>query len=247
MSHHSLCFFILYILHGILQVSCYSNGHNLRTKSISAGGICLKKDSCSCTFQDGTEINLHFLDTKPRPRFTTNSQFENCSWNPCTGYTVGHTKDVAMAMNGGVLGLQAGASFRTFETNDFGIYYSSTGVVILNCSDNMRTNFKMKDICPLGTFPCFEYSGPCHPKTPHVPVEPKRLSTGSIILIVTFSIIIVYIVGGCLVTSFCLNSTGMQRCPNVTLWSKLGSLTKDGFSYASSKVKPSSRSSYENI
>ncbi|XP_029655522.2 uncharacterized protein LOC115229283 isoform X2 [Octopus sinensis] len=99
-------------------------------------------------------------------------------------------------------------------------------VVILNCSDNMRINFKLKDNCPQGMILCFEYSGPCHIKTPHVPVEPKKLSTGSIISIVTFSIIIVYLVGGCLVTSFYLNSTGMERCPNVTLWSKLGSLIK---------------------
>ncbi|XP_036355054.1 uncharacterized protein LOC115229283 isoform X1 [Octopus sinensis] len=247
MSHYSICLIILYILHGILQVSCYSNGHNLRTKSISAGGKCLKNDSCSCTFENGTEINLHFLDTKPRPRFTIDSEFQKYSWNPCTGYTVGDTKDVAMAMNGGVLGLQAGASFRTFETNDFGIYYSSYAVVILNCSDNMRINFKLKDNCPQGMILCFEYSGPCHIKTPHVPVEPKKLSTGSIISIVTFSIIIVYLVGGCLVTSFYLNSTGMERCPNVTLWSKLGSLIKDGFSYTFSKVKSSSRSSYESI
>ncbi|CAI9715951.1 Hypothetical predicted protein [Octopus vulgaris] len=117
--------------------------------------------------------------------FTIDSEFQKYSWNPCTGYTVGDTKDVAMAMSDIVLGLQANASFRTFETNDFGIFYSSYAVVILNCSDNMRINFKLKDNCPQGMILCFEYSGPCHPKTPHVPVEPKKLSTGSIISIVT--------------------------------------------------------------
>ncbi|XP_014773253.1 cln5-like protein 1 [Octopus bimaculoides] len=118
---------------------------------------------------------------------------------------------------------------------------------MLNCNDAMHINFKVKDQCPKDIILCFEYSGPCHSKTPHVPVEPKKLSTGSIIVIITFSIMIVYIVGGCLVTSFYRNSTGMERCPNVRLWSNLGSLIKDGFSYTFSKIKSSKSGGYESI
>ena len=33
--------------------------------------ICRQKDSCTCVRSDGTGINLHHLDTGPKPRYVT--------------------------------------------------------------------------------------------------------------------------------------------------------------------------------
>uniref|UniRef100_A0A146ZTF6 Cation-dependent mannose-6-phosphate receptor n=1 Tax=Fundulus heteroclitus TaxID=8078 RepID=A0A146ZTF6_FUNHE len=59
------------------------------------------------------------------------------------------------------------------------------------------------------------------------PVE-SRLSAGSIILIIIFCLVAVYLIGGFLYQRLIVGAKGMEQFPNYAFWVEVGNLTADG-------------------
>lgn len=60
------------------------------------------------------------------------------------------------------------------------------------------------------------------------PAITSKLSAGSILLIVLFSCLTLYIVGGFLYQRLVVGAKGMEQFPNYSFWQDLGNLTADG-------------------
>ncbi|KAK1162138.1 cation-dependent mannose-6-phosphate receptor-like [Acipenser oxyrinchus oxyrinchus] len=60
------------------------------------------------------------------------------------------------------------------------------------------------------------------------PVITSKLNAGSILLIVFFSCLTLYIVGGFLYQRLVVGAKGMEQFPNYSFWQDLGNLTADG-------------------
>lgn len=60
------------------------------------------------------------------------------------------------------------------------------------------------------------------------PAIESKLSTGSIILIIGFSLLAVYLVGGFLYQRLIVGAKGMEQFPNYAFWMEFGNLAADG-------------------
>ncbi|XP_052002979.1 cation-dependent mannose-6-phosphate receptor-like [Xyrauchen texanus] len=60
------------------------------------------------------------------------------------------------------------------------------------------------------------------------PVTPSKLSAGSILLIVAFSCLAVYLTGGFLYQRLVVGAKGVEQFPNYAFWSEIGNLSADG-------------------
>ncbi|XP_023212159.1 uncharacterized protein LOC111615015 [Centruroides sculpturatus] len=72
-------------------------------------------------------------------------------------------------------------------------------------------------------------AGGCH--APEPTPEPKsgsKLSTGSILLIVLFTFLVIYIIGGIIWNGYCLGASGIELLPNLEFWREFPALVTDG-------------------
>lgn len=216
-----------------------------QSSNVQVESNCVKKDSCTCVRKDGTGINLHKLDTAPKPRFSIQSYGQCIQWNPCTGFTVEKDNDVAVSFGFSVaerivFGHQQNSSFIKYHEADALIYKgdNTTSRIYLYCEEGAKPTFTFISI----TNYVLEgaYQGPCSWKT-----EEKSISTGSIILITFFVILIIYFVIGWVVNVYVRKAEGYEKIPNYSFWSKLPSLIKDGCIYTCRKK--SAKSAYESI
>lgn len=60
------------------------------------------------------------------------------------------------------------------------------------------------------------------------PVIPSNLSAGSIILIIVFCCLAVYLIGGFLYQRLVVGAKGVEQFPNYAFWSEIGNLSADG-------------------
>ncbi|XP_068615426.1 cation-dependent mannose-6-phosphate receptor [Brachionichthys hirsutus] len=60
------------------------------------------------------------------------------------------------------------------------------------------------------------------------PVVQSQLGTGSIILIIVFSLFILYLIGGFLYQRFIVGAKGMEQFPNYAFWVEVGNRLADG-------------------
>lgn len=193
---------------------------------------CVKKDSCTCVRKDGTGINLHKLDTAPKPRFSIKSDYQYIQWNPCTGYTIDKDNDVAVsygfiAAEQIVFGHQKYSSFIKYHDVDALIYKADnmSSRIYLYCEEDTTPTFKFISV----TNDLLEgaYQGPCtFEKT-----EEKSISTGSIILITFFVVLIIYFVLGWVINVYVRKAEGYEKIPNYSFWSSLPTFIKDGCIY----------------
>ncbi|XP_078378608.1 cation-dependent mannose-6-phosphate receptor-like [Oculina patagonica] len=95
----------------------------------------------------------------------------------------------------------------------------------------------------------------CH-HNPEGPGGSSGLSTGSILLIVFFVLLIVYIIGGILINKYKLGVESMpEMCPNYQFWAGIPSLIKDGVLFTCGGIKSAcstlcqkcNKESYANI
>ncbi|KAJ8354988.1 hypothetical protein SKAU_G00225550 [Synaphobranchus kaupii] len=63
---------------------------------------------------------------------------------------------------------------------------------------------------------------------PAIPAIPSHLSVGSVLLIVGFSFLAVYLIGGFLYQRLVVGAKGVEQFPNYTFWQEIGNLTADG-------------------
>lgn len=75
--------------------------------------------------------------------------------------------------------------------------------------------------------------------TPGIPttVSPKtesKLSTGSILLILFFTFLVIYVIGGILWNGYCQGASGMEMLPNIEFWRDFPALITDGARFTAS-------------
>lgn len=64
------------------------------------------------------------------------------------------------------------------------------------------------------------------------------LSAGSVLLIIVFSVLIIYFIGGIVIRKFIGGATGYEIIPNYDFWSDIPLLIKDGALYTFSGCRP---------
>ncbi|XP_063342137.1 cation-dependent mannose-6-phosphate receptor [Pelmatolapia mariae] len=79
------------------------------------------------------------------------------------------------------------------------------------------------------------------------PVIESKLSTGSIILIIGFSLLAVYLVGGFLYQRVIVGAKGVEQFPNYAFWVEFGNLTADGCDFVCRSRKREESPAYRGV
>ncbi|XP_031551236.1 uncharacterized protein LOC116288573 [Actinia tenebrosa] len=218
---------------------------------------CSMIDACKASTDKGN-INLWpLIETGKPPRFSNIKEEKNkdntYSWNPCNPWTenassgTNECKDVAVCLlhvnSGETLYYGVGKANTTrFQldggTGDCSITYTghfislATQVQInLNCNEDeegridefihsqdseiIKATLHSKYACPLN----------------------KNLSTGSVLLIIFFSVLVIYLLGGMLFLKVTRGARGKELLPNYPFWSDLFMLMQEGCVFTVDKVK----------
>ncbi|XP_064613849.1 uncharacterized protein LOC135477612 isoform X1 [Liolophura sinensis] len=217
---------------------------------------CTKISACSCKNSQGT-IDLSPLDSGGGdPKFkdiqSSDAGGNSFSWNPCTPFSEGD----GTCTNVAACQVQPGSppSYFSTGTQDSATFATdpSSGVLTLQYSattDVTRTTYvtltcdQSQDpgqVTATGEDPTIqaeynmEYTGKyaCPTSNPPSPTPSGGggggLSVGSILCIVFFALIIVYVAIGIVVQIFVRKASGKEIIPNVGFWSRLPGLVRDG-------------------
>ena len=186
-----------------------------------------------------------FQDTDPMTRYTY-------YWSPCKDITRGQITSSCLQEDSMVNEFDCGAH-KSFHTEVQG----GNAAFPMDASDNQRHSeivcfckpggkdtfkFEMEDLdiqglCDLsltGDSCCFKY-GP----GPGSLSGAGGLSIGFILLIIALVVAIVYLLIGVVVQSTVREAEGRDRIPNVSFWSLLSGLVRDGFKFTFSCGKSS--------
>ncbi|KAK3591981.1 hypothetical protein CHS0354_031488 [Potamilus streckersoni] len=181
------------------------------------------------------------------------------SWNPCTPFSEGSCNNMAVCQKRPFipmpeyhsLGDQNSAVFASDDTGKLTLSYkavqegvSRTSIITLTCEqqtegildvagETQQTKYymelKSKYACPR--------VGP----TPQHGGEEKKgeLSVGSVLCIVFFCLLAVYLAGGIAFQVFVRKESGRRIIPNISFWSKITGFIKDGILFVVRKVRGS--------
>ncbi|XP_065053224.1 uncharacterized protein LOC135682311 isoform X2 [Rhopilema esculentum] len=203
---------------------------------------CKVTDPCSCRFDDGRKISLRPIDRKGSPRFTVISATTGATfkYNPCTPFSAdkpsGQCVNV-LACQSGLIGAtpialaypNSTASKYDSRKDKYTFVYTggSTGsqnlryktILVLNCD-------KKADSPSLTSFQyteAFTYEATL---TSKYACPSSVLSTGSILCIVFFSLLLAYLVIGTLLNKFAFHKEGSDVIPQRIFWLKFPGLVK---------------------
>ncbi|XP_062518174.1 cation-dependent mannose-6-phosphate receptor-like [Corticium candelabrum] len=218
-------------------------------------------------------------NTEDSPRFKDRvSASTTYYYNPCISFTeLAGGKQVCTPSNGVAVcqiqeniaylaGTESSAVFSgSAETGDLNVTYSATtsgttrtSVVHLMCdktlslSQSKFTYVNQKQVSATTTYYFVLTSRCCCPNLcQHAPSSSGGggLSVGSILLIVFFSLIFVYIIGGLLYLKFVRGASGVELIPNYSFWMLLPGLIKEGVVFLIGKCRgqDTSSSQYDKI
>ncbi|KAL9966513.1 hypothetical protein ACROYT_G024599 [Oculina patagonica] len=241
---------------------------------------CTKVDVCKCSTDEGTiDLTSLAATGSDVPRFKNvtvkggEKLHLKVSWNPCNkwsqadipGVTQKNTcTDIAVCYNVARfvladIGEQETADFSYSSTSGTcvlsfkgkaipgGTESSSSTDVILQCDPHEEG--KLESVTdPIQQDDLFQM--PLTLRSKYACPVKSGLSTGSILIIVFISLLVVYLVAGILFNKFHKGATGKEVIPNVSFWADFPLLVKDGavFSYQCCKnICSRKRSSYESI
>ena len=203
---------------------------------------------CGCKTDDGY-ISLRkyadkaFQDTDSVSGFTY-------YWSPCKDITKGSITSSCV---------QEDAKGNQFDCGTHKSYTTEVkdgdAVFHMVAADNQR-NSEISCICSEGASDTFIFDGEdpfvagvydmslkgdsCCSKTGSLPgTGSGGLSVGSILLIIVLVVVIVYLLAGVVVQSAVRKAEGRERIPNVSFWSLLPGLVRDGFRFTFSCGKAS--------
>ncbi|XP_013380064.1 uncharacterized protein LOC106151379 [Lingula anatina] len=227
------------------------------TFNIAAARDCVKVNDCSCQMDDGSGlVDIATLGrTDGKPAFSgLDPNSVKYSYNPCYPFTDGACENVAACQNlqnqNIPIGKQDGSLWNVDPaSNELIVTYTqnTTGqeqvtIVTLVCN---KTITDTADYIAIGTV---TGNAPYFLSISHKCACPglctPGLSAGTVIIIVFFCVLAVYLIGGVLYTKFVKKSTGMELIPNLDLWKTFFQLIKDGFMFLVGKCK---RSQYDKI
>ena len=234
---------------------------------------CIKKiNSCACETEGGY-INLEKLDQAKQngqPKWSaipdvtlTDTTY---AYNPCTAFTsTAPCTSVAGCQtqysNNYAMGTQESATFQKDTTLGTTLVYTNTGgtfKVQLVCDADKEgdlTNAAQDPSLP------YDYSMTLTTKYACSDIAPppaghggkgsgsSGLSPGSIMLIVFFVCITVYLVGGILFNKFYRGANGKEIVPQVDFWIALPGLARDGALFSWNKVRSlgGKRANYDDV
>ncbi|KAL4222526.1 hypothetical protein ACF0H5_018565 [Mactra antiquata] len=226
---------------------------NVSTLQVTAQD-CYGQDQCSCAFEDGTKVMLNSLgnsDGTPKFKDIKGDDGSKYSYNPCYPFSEGQGCAQAAACeldqlgNADVIGEAQSAKF-TYDGSDVIVGYSAghgiltTTQITLKCDHSACTpslkaagssglnlyalTLTTVCACPGG---CDE-NGPISCTTGGTA---GGLSAGSLILVILATFVFIYLVGGTLFLALGRNARGTEMVPNVSFWTSLPGLIKDGFMF----------------
>ncbi|XP_071101841.1 uncharacterized protein [Haliotis cracherodii] len=217
---------------------------------------CVQETSCTCKNSKGTIDLTPLANTAGSARFldlsdASGSNFKY-SWNPCQDFTEGSgscdkvagcqsDSSTATYYN---LGDQASAQFVNDATS-LSLHYSATTditrtmIVTLTCDETQEDTLSITGEDPNnpGTYLMTLTSKYACPKagpgpTKGPPGPDGGISIGSILIIIFFATVVVYMSGGVAVQTFVRRASGRDMVPNYGLWTTLLGLIKDGFLFS---------------
>lgn len=234
---------------------------------------CLLKDQCSCQFDDGSgTVDITSLgNTDQTPKFKdvlVDQDQTYYSYNPCGGFTEGDCSDAAACAISqdktqseqiGDASL-AKTSFKFDSGNVQVSYTSGSGVislteVILQCDQSAcepkfepqgrvsQGNFLMQltTICACPN-EC-DKSGAAKCRSG----GSSGLGGGSILLIIFFSLLFVYLIVGALIMKFVKKAEGKEVIPNIGFWTAVPSHIKGGIMFTFAKITRRQTPTYDSI
>ncbi|XP_067022396.1 uncharacterized protein [Acropora muricata] len=204
---------------------------------------CRKDDVCSCTFKNGSQVNLRPIDGGNTPRFKDimGADERTFQWNPCTPFKVRQCRDTMVCQIASVSN-NAGSKDSTFSVE--------SGNVVLTYglqkgSDEKMRQSKITLICDplkpgngtiekltgevIGSTTVYTGSFTSRYACAKGGGSSTGLSTGSILLIVFFPLLLLYIVAGILINYHGRGVRSMpEMLPNYSFWADFPFLVKDG-------------------
>lgn len=227
---------------------------------------CVQVYPCACLFDDGSGViditSLGNSDGTPRFDKIVGGDFYYYSYNPCKPFTQLKCKDAAVCQ----INADSSASYQagdanteswSFDGSDVQVYYNSMTetyrqtYVTLRC-DPMADTPKIQALGETGTAvyklilttKCACKNG-CQGGQIIIDVE-VSVSTGSILLIIFFSLLFVYFVAGSVINKYQRQRAGAEIVPNSSFWLALPGLVKDGFGFTFGKVR-GKKSGYDQV
>ncbi|XP_068670726.1 uncharacterized protein [Montipora foliosa] len=203
---------------------------------------CTTIDHCSCSTDKG-KISLWELAGTGKPRFSeipTDSKDNTISWNPCSSYSEGKCVDVAACLkfngesgiakqNTATCVLRDGECALNYTgERKFFITMPTNVSVKLRCDESQDGKVDPVNIQKLKIFTTILHSKYACPIAPPLPSGSHGLSLGSILVIIFFCLVIVYITSGILVNKYIRSVEGNKVFPNYSFWMDLPYFIKDG-------------------
>ncbi|XP_062582051.1 uncharacterized protein LOC134243837 isoform X3 [Saccostrea cucullata] len=227
------------------------------SRIITGQGTCKKVNSCKCKLDDGKVIDLDPVAKSGGPAYldvTDVAQVDQYSWNPCKPFSEGACTNAAVCQtHGGIqynCGTQDSAVFGYDTGNDlYTITYSADTVSKSN--DLRTTTLYLKcdqgpDVfTPAGETGSATYVLTFQSKYACPRKDSGGISAGSILIIIFFGLLFVYLIGGVLFQIFIRKNSGKNALLNSSFWFGLPGLIKDGVLFIVRRGKK--KGSYNSI
>lgn len=219
---------------------------------------CKRVGDCACEFFDGTGINLKpIIDIGAQPLHTNVSNGDAYYFSPCQdiSYTMddnktnvtnvdckkGYTLCKYDATNNALVRL--GELKETQFTSDDGLYLTyikpnhSITHVKLVCTTDKKSFFYPDSIANVTTHLLLFSPYAC----PVVMEDFSKPSTGTVLLIMLFVVLVSYFVIGATVNAFYLGARGMEIVPHLDFWRGLPGLVRDGAQFLQNGCRVTNR------
>ncbi|XP_013390628.1 cation-dependent mannose-6-phosphate receptor isoform X1 [Lingula anatina] len=217
---------------------------------------CKKAGPCTCNSANGVIDLTPLANSDNTPRFKdVPGGGDSFSWNPCNPFDEGSgcAKVSACQNHAGTddypIGLQESAEFINDPTRGLEIHYTATtgftqreSFVQLICDMGTEGSLTAKGEDPAGSA---QYYMTLTSKYACPGVSGGGISAGSVLLIVFFSLVVVYILAGMAVMKFGKGAAGRELIPNYSFWKGLPFLIRDGIMFVVGGCKP--KKGYDSI
>ncbi|CAH3167376.1 unnamed protein product [Pocillopora meandrina] len=210
---------------------------------------CKKRDDCSCRMSDGKVLDLKPLDKNPGPSFTgmkdTDDKPNVYSWNPCTKFKEPDTncEDALLCQEtpskDSYTVAKEVSSFDENSDGSINITYTPCtvpsqkdfireAIIVLMC-DHTEDRGKFSQFLEHKIIPDKKSLYTATFSTKYACFESGGLSTGSILLIVFFPLVLIYFIAGLLYNKIHKGvSSFPEMIPNHSFWGDVPFLVKDG-------------------
>ncbi|XP_074623995.1 cation-dependent mannose-6-phosphate receptor-like [Acropora palmata] len=255
-------------LNGLTKLFVLIGSHILFEFKQALAQKCEKINDCSCRKSNGKIISLEDVDGgskgpafKGIPTISPTGSAYAFNWNPCTKFTESESgcQNVLVCQynsNAPEETHPCASKVSEFQVNSDG----STSIIYQPYTSDLTRVFKITLVCNKNEYPgqttgvketqqsdqdeprysmtfkskCACEDGCTYPENP----SSHRLSTGSILLIVFFALLSLYLAGGIVIKKYKVGVQSMpEMLPNYDFWAQFPSLMKDGVLFSIKGLK----------